>query len=84
MTKGKDKEAGLLMRNINCYKLTGTKVLVLVSVNVASASEDFHEFKIDGRTVIELPVYQMKSRLRSRGINVTGLKKELQEKLCRV
>ena len=72
------------MRNINYYKLTGTKAQVVVSVNMASASEDFHEFEIDRRPVIELPVYQMKSRLRSRGIEVTGLKKELQEKLCRV
>ena len=54
---------------------------------MASANEDFAnfaQFEIDGRPVNKLKVDELKQQLISRGLEKTGLKKDLQERLCRV
>ena len=54
---------------------------------MASASEDFAnfaQFEVDGRPVNKLKVDELKQQLISRGLEKTGLKKDLQERLCRV
>jgi hypothetical protein len=55
--------------------------------NMASAKEglaNISQFQINGRPVTKLKVDELKQALIARGLEKSGLKKELQERLCKV
>jgi hypothetical protein len=54
---------------------------------MASAKEglaNISQFQINGRPVTKLKVDELKQALIARGLEKSGLKKELQERLCKV